>query len=1271
MAQSYNRQINLYVNIDGKQVVNNAASIRAEMNKIVNAQARMTIGSQEYVLAAQKIKQLKGILDQHRADIASVDKSWSFAKMGDSFNRYTSMIMAGMASLAGLVFSVRTVIKSFEDFEARMANLSAITGLAGDDLTWLGAKAKELSTTTLEGGIRITKSATDIVDAFEKMGSARPDLLKNKEDLVEVTKAALILAEGSKLETLPAIEAVAAAMNQFGLGASEATRIINTMGAGSLAGSSEVDDLTKSLSTVGTVAANSNMTLEDTVGTLETLAERQLKGEEAGTQLKTTLISLKAAGLGYTSGIFNMRDALVELKAKIDAKSTALEKDTVLIDVFGKRNITVGTILSTSIERFDHFTKAVTGTNVAFEQAAINTDTHAAKLAQASNRLNLMSIELGEKLTPALTVSTSGLSYFIKAMSVTIDFVARNKAMLTTLIISLVAYSVAAKVVYILENGLNRERGIGLAITKLSIVWNRAASSAMLLYQAAVALLTGNLARATRAMQLFWAFSGLGAVALITAAIAGLGAALYMMSGQLTAAQKAQKVMNDVNLEAQKNIVDEKLKLEMLLNTAKNDRLSKEERLKAIKQLNELSPTYLGNLTLESIHTQKATDSIKDYTDSLFKMAQTQSAIEKIKEIDKQLIELQTNGADITTWQAFWHAFILGEKTTAERQKIISDNTKIQEDELYAQRKKVYALVTNQSEASTDYSEKETGAMYKFMTALKSVGDFVKNNPIKYIIPGGPPKPPVDNKHEPDLIAGYEAELKVVKERIAATPKEVAARNQEAEAIQNKINKLNELGTTKEGETGEKADEAAIKKRITQAEAAHNDEMARINREHLEGKSSDDQYKADLLSEDLKFLAKKMTIYKKGSKEYEAAKNESLTKQVEAEKTVHELLLKAQKELADAGIENLEDGIAKEKALEENRWADELAGLKKQLNDKKDLSAEEAALNDSINLIIEEKQKAHLKKMADLDQATAQKKIMDAAIIEQAKSQTDADKFLAERDMARASYKQELIDAKGDHAKIATAERTLSDKLVQIKQDELDKRKEIGDAVFGAANSLFGGLSELVGKETALGKALFLFQQAAAIGQIIFDMSIANMKAIAASPLTAGMPWVAINTAIGVGSIASVVAQTIAGFSEGGYTGSGDKNQPAGMVHKGEWVANAKLLNNPLTGPIIARLESFQRTGYIPTQGAVAASGENEYIASPKSPPQGGDFKNPSMGDNGMIRDPELTAAINTMSHVAALLMKNGVQFPIVPFKKQLDEVSDLINQTGMGGFKK
>ena len=50
-------------------------------------------------------------------------------------------------------------------------------------------------------------------------------------------------------------------------------------------------------------------------------------------------------------------------------------------------------------------------------------------------------------------------------------------------------------------------------------------------------------------------------------------------------------------------------------------------------------------------------------------------------------------------------------------------------------------------------------------------------------------------------------------------------------------------------------------------------------------------------------------------------------------------------------------------------------------------------------------------------------------------------------------------------------------------------------------------------------------------------------------------------------------------------------------------------------------------------------------------------------------RDPELTAALNMNTKAIAMLMKNGVSFPLMTFKKQYEELNDLINQSGMGGF--
>ncbi|HCY39944.1 MAG TPA: phage tail tape measure protein [Prolixibacteraceae bacterium] len=1167
MATSYTRRINLYIN--GQQVTNDIASIRAEMNKTINTQARMTIGSREYVAQASKIRQLKTIIDQHRADIGQIEQKWSMRNIGRLFNDYFSMVTAFLASTVAMVMGIKQIIQTYNDFEERLDNLSALTGLAGKDLFELGEEAKRLSTSTLEAGIRVTQSATDIVDAFTKVGSARPELLQDKAALVAVTKEAIILSNAAKIELQPAIESLTMVMNQYNVSADQARRIINVLGAGSKEGAGEIPYLTVGFEKAGTTASLAGLSIETLAATLETLAPRFSSPEIAGRGLRGVLLRLQTGADDTNPKIVGMTTAIENLGKKMLTPQEQLE-------LFGLENINVANTLITNVQELKHYEKALTGTNVALEQAAINTDNNNAKLAQARNRLNVMSIELGEKLAPALTISTSGLSYFVKSLTVTIDFISRNKVVILTLIYSLTAYGLAVKTASLYQGILNKLKGqtviIGnmeVSLTLRSVIAGKlqalaytAQFAAVSLYNAAVALLSGNLAVASIQFRAFSASMMANPIGLFIGLITAAGTALYFYSGAMTAAQKAQQMMSNLNVEAKKRIVEEKLAIEDLLDTARNRNIAEDIRRQAVGEMHKLAPKTLGNLKLENIFTKEATDAINVYIKALEKKAFVQAASEKLIEIEKQLIDVTTgNGADVSFWQktgnavlSFGNAVIFSNRNVASA---IQNQTEKEKD-LLLQKEKLVSITRKQKEEDA-----------------KSVGD------------GGD-----DKEVLLDLVRAKELEMELAEKMPRSTEAEITARNKTIETIQKEIDRLNQLGTAK----GNSADNDVVKQRIAAAEAAHNAEMAAIKKRNLEGLTSEDQYKGELLVQEIRFQNEKMKIYKKGSKEYEKAYSESLQLQVDAEKIVKDLLEKAEKELADAKIDNLKEGIEKQKAIEQNRWADELAGLKKQLLDKKDLKKQELALNEAINKTIQEKTIAHDKAMSDLSKAENAQRLMDAALMREAKATTDEEDFASQQDLARANYQQELIDANGNAAKIAQAERSLSDQLIQIKLDELTKKQEIGDAVFSSANQLFSGLAELAGKETALGKALFLFEQAAAIGQVVFNTAIANAKAVAQFPISLGMPWVAINTASAVGSIASIVAQSIAnfsqpaGYSKGGYTGSGGKYEPAGIVHKGEYVIPADMLRNPQVASMVAGLENFRQTRYTLTQGAVQAS---------------------------------------------------------------------------------
>lgn len=62
-SNTTNKRLNLYIN--GKEVTASIKVVRAEMQKLVNEQARLQIGSEEYIACAKKIKMLKGIIQEH------------------------------------------------------------------------------------------------------------------------------------------------------------------------------------------------------------------------------------------------------------------------------------------------------------------------------------------------------------------------------------------------------------------------------------------------------------------------------------------------------------------------------------------------------------------------------------------------------------------------------------------------------------------------------------------------------------------------------------------------------------------------------------------------------------------------------------------------------------------------------------------------------------------------------------------------------------------------------------------------------------------------------------------------------------------------------------------------------------------------------------------------------------------------------------------------------------------------------------------------------
>lgn len=107
------------------------------------------------------------------------------------------------------------------------------------------------------------------------------------------------------------------------------------------------------------------------------------------------------------------------------------------------------------------------------------------------------------------------------------------------------------------------------------------------------------------------------------------------------------------------------------------------------------------------------------------------------------------------------------------------------------------------------------------------------------------------------------------------------------------------------------------------------------------------------------------------------------------------------------------------------------------------------------------------------------------------------------------------------------------------------------------------------------------------LAQAIASTALAAINAYATAPkpvMIFGPIAAGLALAAGAIQIAAIKKQHDAqreGYSEGGFTKPGAKNEPAGVVHAGEWVASQRLLASPVARPVINMLDHAQRTNTI------------------------------------------------------------------------------------------
>ncbi|AJB81454.1 phage tail tape measure protein [Enterobacter hormaechei] len=309
----------------------------------------------------------------------------AYSRMGKTI----AGVAGRLAGFAGAGLSLGAIITTTREYGQALSDLSAITGATGAQLKSLDEAAQEMGRST-------EYSASQAVEALKLMASAKPELLQTADGLTEATKSALTLAQAAG-STLPdATRTLALSLNQFGAGAQEADRYINVLAAGAKFGASEIADTAAAIKNGGVAAAQAGVGFETLNAAIQVLAEREIKGGEAGTALRNVILALEK-GTDKT-----LKPSVVGLSGALDNLSKKNLSTAQAVKLFGVENINAASVLVDNRSKLNALTLALTETQTAHEQAAIRVNNLNGDIMGLTSAFEGMIIKIGQSSTGPL-----------------------------------------------------------------------------------------------------------------------------------------------------------------------------------------------------------------------------------------------------------------------------------------------------------------------------------------------------------------------------------------------------------------------------------------------------------------------------------------------------------------------------------------------------------------------------------------------------------------------------------------------------------------------------------------------------------------------------------------------------------------------------------------------------------------------------------------------------------------------------------------------------
>lgn len=268
------------------------------------------------------------------------------------------------------------------DLSTSMFDLSAMTGVAGD-------KLKEIEGYARKSAKAFGGSAADGAESYKLiLGQLTPEIAKVPKALDDMGKSVAVTSKLMGGDQVAATEVLTTAMNQYQVSlddpiraSAEMAKMMNVMAAAAGEGSAELPQIKQALEQSGMAAKGAKVSFEETNAAIQVLDKAGKKGSEGGVALRNVMATLsqgrflpknvqaelRSAGVD----IRKLSDTSVPLADRLKALNPIMNDSALVSALFGKENSNAALALMSSIPEMERLTKAVSGTNTAYEQAAI------------------------------------------------------------------------------------------------------------------------------------------------------------------------------------------------------------------------------------------------------------------------------------------------------------------------------------------------------------------------------------------------------------------------------------------------------------------------------------------------------------------------------------------------------------------------------------------------------------------------------------------------------------------------------------------------------------------------------------------------------------------------------------------------------------------------------------------------------------------------------------------------------------------------------------